>query len=89
MTPIINDDELLVLYKIISENGTLSREAVGDTKNLDSLIAKQFVDESKSQGIVSVNINGRWKYSTIVGHAHFGTNIPHHIRRLMQIKGIK
>ena len=87
MTPIINDDELLVLYKIISEQGTLSREAVGDTINLDSLIAKQFVDES--DGIVSVNINGRWKYMNVLGYLHFGNNVPHSIRRLMQQKNIK
>ncbi len=85
MTPQISNDELLVLYSLITKKPTRrTRELYHDQAAFESLVQKGFAKRDKTP-----TNDGRWKYVTMcdVGSSHLHQT-PERVIVLMQEKGL-
>lgn len=96
MTPMIdNDDELLVLYKLVDSTSPIAVDVIGNKAIVDSLINKGFVLRDTAnlnfpnQAMLSPTPDGRWKCSNLLGGEVRGfTKTPRRIERILKKRGL-
>lgn len=89
MSPMINDDELIILFKLSSAKEPVPPTDIHKPEFVETLIAKGYakaqVIHGEHSGLVITN-DGRWKYTSMVGIA---PPVPRKIAQLMKQKGLQ
>lgn len=95
MSPMIDDDELLVLHRLTEQNGVMLCSKIDNVDCIESLVKKGYAVRDRAdlnypnQATLKPTADGRWKYSSMCAEP-FGvfTKTPRRIMKILKRKGL-